>query len=112
MPLTASDTVCPESGLPWGSLTATVIVADALPSAVTPLVGLTVTVETDALTAPGATTRLELATPIREPSVAVRVVVSARRNVVASTLEDCPLVKVTEVVKLGADPSGARPGPL
>src|SRR5207247_10187151 len=89
-----------------------VIAAAARPSAVTPFFGRTVTVETEGLTAPGATARLELATPVRVPSLAVIAVVSAFHRVVVSAVADWPLVKLTEVVKLGAVPSGATPGPL
>ena len=44
------------------------------------------------------TVKFELATPATVPSVAVRVVVSAFRSVVASVVVDRPPVKLTAVV--------------
>src|ERR1035441_3144651 len=54
-PATDNATVWPDIGLPLASFTVTVMVENALPSAVTPLLGLAVTVEFAALTAPGTT---------------------------------------------------------
>src|SRR5437870_1475473 len=91
-PLTDNATVCPETRLKFGSRRVTVMVATVLPSAVTLLFGLTVTVESDSLTGPGTKVTVAFGVMVVAPTRAVTVLVSARAE--ESKAVVCPLPSV------------------
>ena len=70
----------------------------AVPAVCVPMGPSLVLVTANVLKAPTFTVRFELAGPAVVPSLAVIVVVSAFLNVVARTVVETPLVKLTAVV--------------
>ena len=92
----ASVTVLPLTGLLFASFKVTVIVEVEVPSAVT-LVGLAVTVDTEAETAPTVVAKLLLVPVIELPSVAVTVLVDAAVALAVYTIVATPLAFVSEV---------------
>src|ERR1035438_7813028 len=92
-PATDNATVWPEIGLPLASFTATVMVENALPSAVTPLVGLAVTVELAALTGPAPTVMMPESVLVNEPEAASMAAVPTRCPVKVALLASSDATK-------------------
>ena len=85
------------SVLPLESIALT-LVSNGVPAVCVPMLPSLVLVTLKLAKAPGTTVRFELAGPVVVPSLAVIVVVSALRSVVASVVVETPLVKLTAVV--------------
>src|ERR1035441_9693820 len=85
-PATDKETVWPDIGLPPASFTVTVMVENALPSAATPLLGLAVTVELAALTAPGITVITPESVLVSESAAASMTAEPTRRPAKAALL--------------------------
>ena len=78
--------------------TARTLMSNDVPAVWVPMFPSLVFVTANALKAPALTVMLELAGPVVVPSLAVMVVVSAFRKVVARVVVDTPFVKFTAVV--------------
>src|SRR5215211_4180110 len=78
--------------------TARTLISNGVPAVCVPIFPSLVFVTANALKAPASTVKLELAGPVVVPSLALMVVVSAFRKVVARVVVDTPFVKLTAVV--------------
>ena len=92
--------------------TARTLISNGVPAVWVPMIPSLVFVTTKLLNAPALTVKLELAGPVVVPSLAVMVVVSAFRKVVARVVVETPFVKLTAVVYDGAEKPALVPGPV